>query len=39
VLQIIGPFITSDGAVSMLIGASTFLAQEDWRAFHFPSIN
>jgi len=39
VIRIIGPFITTDGTVSMVMGASPFLAEEDWRAFSTPSIN
>lgn len=39
VLRIIGPFITTDGTVSMVMGASSFLPEEDWRVFRFPSIN
>jgi hypothetical protein len=39
VLRIIGPFITTDGTVSMVMGASPFLPEEDWRVFRFPSIN
>ena len=39
VLRIIGPFITTDGTVSMVMGASSFLPEEDWRIFRFPSIN
>jgi hypothetical protein len=39
VLRIIGPFITTDGTVSMVMGASSFLPEEDWRMFRFPSIN
>ena len=39
VLRIFGPFITTDGTVSMVMGASSFLPEEDWRVFRFPSIN
>ena len=39
VLRIIGPFITTDGTVSMLMGASPFVAEEYWRIFLSPSIN
>ena len=39
VIRIIGPFITTDGTVSMVMGASSFLPEEDWRVFRFPSIN
>lgn len=39
VLRIIGPFITTDGTVSMVMGASSFLPEEEWRVFRFPAIN
>ena len=36
---IVGPFITTDGAVSMLMGASPFVDEELWRIFRSPSIS
>ena len=39
VLRILGPFMTSDETVSMVMGASPFLPEEEWRVFRFPSIN
>lgn len=39
ILRILGPFMTSDGTVSMVMGASPFLPEEEWRVVRFPSIN
>ncbi|HSL26331.1 MAG TPA: CAP domain-containing protein [Acidimicrobiia bacterium] len=38
-LRELGPFLTRDGTASVLLGASPFLDEGDWRYFRLPSIN